>query len=98
MIQKNNTDCHTDDWKRTEPDHVVYLPKTEDGSDGYADHFVVADTHGVGVGPQSLVWLAMYASLTEHKGKRIFWYPDRKHFLLGKVISDELLADMRVPD
>ena len=28
MIQKNNTDCYTDDWKRTEPDHVVYLPKT----------------------------------------------------------------------
>ena len=42
MIQKNNTDCYTDDWKRTEPDHVVYLPKTENGSDGYADHFVVA--------------------------------------------------------
>ena len=58
----------------------------------------LADTHGVGVGPQSLVWLAMYASLTEHKGKRIFWYPDRKHFLLGKVISDELLTDLRVPD
>ena len=54
--------------------------------------------YGVGVGPQSLVWLAMYASLTEHKGKRIFWYPDRKHFLLGKVISDELLTDLRVPD
>ncbi len=35
---------------------------------------------------------------TEHPGKRVFWYPDRKHFLLGKVISDELLADMRVPE
>ena len=46
MIQKNNTDCYTDDWKRTEPDHVVYLPKTENGSDGYADHFVVAVTPG----------------------------------------------------
>ena len=58
----------------------------------------LADTHGVGVGPQSLVWLAMYASLTEYQGRRIFWYPDRKHFLLGKVISDELLADLRVPE
>ena len=43
---ENNTDCYTDDWKRTEPDHVVYLPKTENGSDGYADHFVVAVTPG----------------------------------------------------
>ncbi|MCE2514247.1 MAG: hypothetical protein J4F37_04410 [Acidobacteria bacterium] len=61
MIQENNRDCYTDDWKRTEPDHVVYLPTTE------------------------------------HQGKRVFWYPDRKHFLLGKVISDEFLADVRVP-
>ena len=32
--------------------------------------------------------------LTEKDGKRILWYPDRKHFLLGKEIPDELLADM----
>ena len=46
MIQEYNRDCYTDDWKRTEPDHVVYLPRTENGSDGYADHFVVAETPG----------------------------------------------------
>jgi hypothetical protein len=56
----------------------------------------LADTHGVGVGPGSLVWLAMYASLTEHNGKRVFWYPDRKHFLLGKYITDEMLSQMQV--
>ncbi len=46
MIPKANQDCYTDDWKRTEPDWVVYLPKTEDGPDGYADHFVVEVTPG----------------------------------------------------
>jgi hypothetical protein len=57
----------------------------------------VCDTQGVGVGPQSLIWLAMYSSLTENDGHRIFWYPDRKHFLLGREIRDEWLSDMSVP-
>ena len=57
----------------------------------------LCDTHGVGVGPGELVWLANYASLTERDGKRVFWYPDRKHFLLGRYITDEMLADMAVP-
>ena len=55
------------------------------------------DTQGVGVGPQSLILLAMYSSLTENDGQRIFWYPDRKHFLLGRYIRDDFLADMEVP-
>jgi hypothetical protein len=48
----------------------------------------VCDTHGVGVGPDARIWLAMYSSLTEFKGRRILWYPDRKHFLLGRYIRD----------
>lgn len=55
------------------------------------------DSAGVGVGPFYEVWLSMYASLTEHQGQRIFWYPDRKLFLLGRYITDELLADRVVP-
>jgi hypothetical protein len=55
----------------------------------------VCDTDGVGVGPQSCVWLAMYASLTEHQGERVLWYPDRKHFLLGRRLTDAWLVDMR---
>lgn len=56
------------------------------------------DTQGVGVGPENLIWLAMYSSLTEHNGRRIFWYPDRKHFLLGREIRDDWLQDMRAPE
>ncbi len=55
------------------------------------------DSNGVGLGPAREVWLAMYASLTERDGHRIFWYPDRKFFLLGRHLTDALLADMSVP-
>jgi len=55
------------------------------------------DTQKVRVGVTRLWWLAMYASLTEHQGQRTFWYSDRKQFVLGKNITDEMLADMTVP-
>jgi hypothetical protein len=35
-----------------------------------------------------------YTSFTEDDAGRILWYPDRKHFLLGKIVTDEFLADM----
>lgn len=58
---------------------------------------LLMDTQRVKVGVQGLTWLAMYASLTERDGRRIFWYADRKHFVVGKNIRDEMLADMHVP-
>ena len=56
----------------------------------------MADTQCVGIGVTGLIWLAMYASFTERNGQRVFWYADRKHFLLGRRITDELLEDMTV--
>jgi hypothetical protein len=57
----------------------------------------ILDTQGVRVGPKGTAEIATYTSLTERHGKRVLWYPDRKHYLLGKIISDELLASMEVP-
>ncbi|MCL6519497.1 MAG: exo-alpha-sialidase [Armatimonadetes bacterium] len=37
--------------------------------------------------------VATYTSLVEDKGERILFYPDRKHFLLAKYLTDEWLAD-----
>ncbi|MCK5120215.1 MAG: exo-alpha-sialidase [Candidatus Latescibacteria bacterium] len=51
----------------------------------------LADSDGVSAGVQYRTEMGTYGSLTEQGGKRILWYPDRKHFLLGKIISDELL-------
>ena len=56
---------------------------------------LLCDTEFVGVGLSGLTWLAMYASYTERNGKRIFWYPDRKHFLLGRYITDAILDSMK---
>jgi hypothetical protein len=35
--------------------------------------------------------LALYASFTVRQGRAVLWYPDRKFFLLGRVIGDEWL-------
>ena len=39
-------DCYTNEWRRTGPDRVIYLPKTSGGPDEYADHVHVFDTPG----------------------------------------------------
>ena len=46
MSTSISRECYTDDWQRTDPDYVVYLPETRVGSDGYADHFLVTSTPG----------------------------------------------------
>ncbi|MDB6025225.1 MAG: BNR/Asp-box repeat protein, partial [Verrucomicrobiales bacterium] len=33
--------------------------------------------------------VALYSSITVVNGKTVLWYPDRKFFLLGKIISDK---------
>jgi len=51
----------------------------------------ILDTDGVIVGPKRTAEIATYPSLTEWQGRRTLWYPDRKHFLLGKHLPDALL-------
>lgn len=57
----------------------------------------ILDTQGQIFGPKGTASVAMYPSLTDWKGRLTLWYPDRKHFLLGKYITDEMLLDMNVP-
>ena len=56
------------------------------------------DTQMVGVFPDNMYWLSMYASLTERDGRCILWYTDRKLFFLGRYITDEMLAGLTVPE
>ncbi len=35
-----------------------------------------------------------YCGFTEINGEAVLWYPDRKHFILGKRISEAFLSDM----
>ncbi|MBD2862866.1 exo-alpha-sialidase [Paenibacillus oceani] len=66
-----------------------------------------ADSDGVAIGPSRRgleqipapyrTEVATYTSLTEQNGNRILWYPDRKHFLLGRYITDQWLEELVVP-
>lgn len=42
--------------------------------------------------------MAMYASFTTSSGKDIIWYPDRKFFLLGKIIDQNMTSELHVPE
>jgi len=55
------------------------------------------DNDHVPIGPIDRNEIGVYTSYTEVDNKRILWYPDRKFFLLGKIISDEWVEDMEVP-
>jgi hypothetical protein len=57
----------------------------------------ILDTGGVVIGPKNTAEIATYTSLTEWRGQRVLWYPDRKYYLLGKNIPDEMLAVLKVP-
>jgi len=64
----------------------------------FSEPKVLMDVQRVRVGTQKLSMMAMYSSLTELRGQpRIVWYADRKQFVVGKKIPDEMLADMIVP-
>jgi hypothetical protein len=41
-----------------------------------------------GPGKNGRIDLALYSSIVKRNGKTILWYPDRKFFLLGKIIAD----------
>jgi hypothetical protein len=41
--------------------------------------------------------IGVYSSFTTRKGNNVLWHPDRKFFLVGKKITAEFLADLKVP-
>ena len=45
------------------------------------------------MGPEGRISVGIYTSFFIHEGKRYYFYPDRKHFLLGRFITDEMLED-----
>jgi hypothetical protein len=44
-------------------------------------------------GPEGRTSVGIYTSFSEFEGIRYYFYPDRKHFLLGRYITDTMLAD-----
>ncbi|HJN14068.1 MAG TPA: sialidase family protein, partial [Armatimonadota bacterium] len=52
---------------------------------------MLLDNEALPWGPVNRVSVAVYTSFFELAGKRWYWYPDRKHFLLGEFITDEMV-------
>lgn len=58
---------------------------------------VLMDNDGSQIGPLKRIDIGVYTSATRRQGQFVLWYPERKFFLLGKVIPPEFLADLPVP-
>lgn len=92
-------------WKTNEASHIrrpTFIALGEFRPKGHQPIWFSApkqilDTDGVVFGPKRTAEAATYPSLTEWHGRRTLWYPDRKHFLLGKHLPDTLLNEMRIP-
>lgn len=60
---------------------------------------VFMDTAGINVDGQAggQTGIGIYTSFTARGNRNILWYPDRKHFLLGKRVTPEFLSGLEVP-
>lgn len=58
----------------------------------------ILDSDGICIGPKQTCEIATYTSFTNWGGRRILWYPDRKFFLLGKILGDAHFDGLEVPE
>lgn len=70
----------------------------------FSESRVLLETNGIGVngkaagpGAAAQTAIGVYTSFTTRGGRNVLWYPDRKFFLLGKRITPEVVAGLRVP-
>ena len=88
------------EWKTNHLNYIrnpMYLAGGECRPDAhqpiwFGDPVNLLDTNDILVGPKATAEIATYTSLTEWHGRRVLWYPDRKYYLLGKYLPDEMFA------
>ncbi len=66
-----------------DPDHPIIFGRPRE----------IMDSAGVPVGPNDRTEVATYTSFFEFEGRRYLWYPDRKHFLLGRIVRGSDVQD-----
>lgn len=98
-----NQGRHVADWCRNR--RPVYLLVGREIFDSnnkqplvFSEPRLLADNDRIPISKKQLTEIGTYPSLFEYEDKVYFFFPDRKHFLLGKVISPELLSDDGVPE
>lgn len=60
----------------------------------FSEPKVLLDNDGVHISPKGSNEIATYTSMTYFENKQVLWYPDRKYYLLGKYITDDIIGDM----
>lgn len=53
---------------------------------------VLADNDRIPISHKQLTEIATYPTVLEHKGQVYLFFPDRKHYLLGTILKEELLS------
>jgi len=69
------------------------IPSEKDQPIRFGPPKLFASSDWVALPGSSGTQVASYCSLVEDRGDCILFYPDRKHFLLGRYLTDEWLAD-----
>jgi hypothetical protein len=63
----------------------------------FSESKMLMDNDGKGIGPLKRVDIGGYTSFTTRNGENVLWHPERKFFLLGKIIRPEFVEGLRVP-
>jgi hypothetical protein len=92
--------CQPEDTHKNRRPAFIALGEFRPGKDQpiwFSDSKVLFDNDGIGIGPLTRTDIGVYPSVTLRHGQFVLWHPDRKFFLLGKRITEELLTGLVVP-
>lgn len=64
----------------------------------FSESRLFMDNDGVRLGPLNRIECGCYPSFTTRQARNVLWHPDRKFFLLGKIVTSEFLAGLEVPE
>ena len=102
-----NMDARPEDTSNPRYPAFICLGEFRSGADQpvwFSESKLLMNTGGIGVdgrpespGHKVQTGIGIYTSFTTSGGNDILWYPDRKFFLLGKRITAQFLAGLKVP-
>lgn len=86
---------HVADWCRNRRPVFCVVGREVPNAKGQPIKFsspkIIADNDRIPISKKQLTEIGTYPSLFEYDGKVYFLFPDRKHYVLGKILSEELL-------
>ena len=104
VLLHHNNDGHFEGSKREDtnknrrPAFIAlgeYRPNAEQPI-WFSESKKLMDNDGSQIGPLKRIDIGVYPSVTRRNGEFVLWHPERKFFLLGKIISEAWLAELNV--